>query len=97
MAASKKGMSALQLSRMLGLPYKSAWFLCHRIREGMKPTGTAPIGGENKVIEADETLFGGKKKNRAPPMRRKSRKTHCLDAGRARWSKPLVPCRQREG
>jgi transposase-like protein len=65
MAASKKGMSALQLSRMLGLPYKTAWFLCHRIREGMKPTTPAPIGGENKVIEVDETLIGGKKKNRA--------------------------------
>ena len=64
-AASKKGMSALQLSRMLGLPYKTAWFLCHRIRESMKPIGTAPIGGENKVVEVDETLFGGKKKNRA--------------------------------
>jgi len=65
MAASKKGMSALQLSRMLGLPYKTAWFLCHRIRESMKPTGAAPLGGQNCVVEADETLFGGKKKNRA--------------------------------
>jgi hypothetical protein len=53
MAASKKGMSALQLSRMLGLPYKTAWFLCHRICESMKPTAAAPIGGDNKVVEAD--------------------------------------------
>ena len=65
MAASKKGMSALQLSRMLGLTYKSAWFLCHRIRESMKQTGTAPIGGESKVVEADESFIGGKAKNRA--------------------------------
>jgi transposase-like protein len=65
MAASKKGMSALQISRMLGLPYKSAWFLCHRIRETMKPTSTAPIGGANKVVESDETFIGGKSKNRA--------------------------------
>jgi transposase-like protein len=65
MAASKKGMSALQISRMLGLPYKSAWFLCHRIRETMKPTGAAPIGGTNKVVESDETFIGGKAKNRA--------------------------------
>jgi transposase-like protein len=63
--ASKKGMSALQLSRMLGLSYKSAWFMCHRIREGMAPTNPSPIGGENKVVEADETFIGGKKKNRA--------------------------------
>jgi len=65
MGASKKGMSALQLSRMLGITYKSAWFMCHRIREAMKPDGAAPIGGQNKVVEADETVIGGKKKNRA--------------------------------
>jgi transposase-like protein len=65
MCASKKGMSALQLSRMLGITYKSAWFMCHRIREGMKPTNPSPLGGENKVVEADETFIGGKKKNRA--------------------------------
>ncbi len=65
MAASKKGMSALQLSRMLGLPYKTSWFLCHRIRESMKPTCPAPIGGESKIVEADESFFGGKAKNRA--------------------------------
>src|SRR5882762_10728866 len=63
--SSKKGMSALQLSRMLGLSYKSAWFMCHRIREAMKPTNPVPIGGQNKVVEADETFIGGKKKNRA--------------------------------
>jgi transposase-like protein len=63
--SSKKGMSALQLSRMLALSYKSAWFMCHRIREAMKPANPAPIGGQNKVVEADETFIGGKKKNRA--------------------------------
>jgi len=65
LGASKKGMSALQLSRMLGVTYKSAWFLCHRIREAMTPKTIGPIGGQNRVIEADETLIGGKKKNRA--------------------------------
>jgi transposase-like protein len=66
MAASKKGVSALQLQRMLGLgSYRSAWFMCHRIRESMKPTKVGPIGGSNKVVESDETLIGGKKKNRA--------------------------------
>jgi transposase-like protein len=65
MAASKKGMSALQLSRMLGLSYESAWFMCHRIRESMKPTSPAPIGGQSNVVEADETFIGGKAKNRA--------------------------------
>lgn len=65
MGASKKGMSALQLQRMLGVTYKTAWFLCHRIREAMLPVSSGPIGGQNKVVEADETFIGGKKKNRA--------------------------------
>jgi transposase-like protein len=66
MAASKKGMSALQLQRMLGLgSYRSAWFMCHRIREAMKPAKPSPLGGPKKVIEADETFIGGKAKNRA--------------------------------
>jgi transposase-like protein len=65
MAASKKGMSALQLSRMLGITYKSSWFLCHRIRESMTPNRPPPIGGESKVVEADESFIGGKAKNRA--------------------------------
>lgn len=64
MAASKKGMSAYQLGRMLGLTYKSAWFMAHRIREAMTDKTPGPIGGENKVVEADETYVGGKAKNR---------------------------------
>ncbi len=63
--SSKKGMSALQLSRMLGLSYKSAWFMCHRIREGMTPVNPIPIGGQSNVVEVDETFIGGKAKNRA--------------------------------
>ncbi len=65
MAASKKGMSAHQLHRMLGITYKSAWFLAHRIRESMNETTPSPIGGTNKVVEIDETYVGGKAKNRA--------------------------------
>ena len=66
MAASKKGMSAKQMERMLGVTYKTAWFLCHRIREAMDgATGNGPLGGGNKVVEADETFVGGKARNRA--------------------------------
>ncbi len=65
MAASKKGMSAKQMERMLGVTYKTAWFLCHRIREAMNGAGTdGPLGGEGKVVEVDETYVGGKDKNR---------------------------------
>ena len=65
MGASKKGISALQLQRMLGVTYKTAWFLCHRIREATTPTTRGPIGGQNRVVESDETVIGGKAKNRA--------------------------------
>jgi ISXO2-like transposase domain len=66
MMASKKGMSALQISRMIGRPYKTVWFMCHRIRESLKASpDLPPMGGEGKVIEADETYIGGKAKNRA--------------------------------
>jgi transposase-like protein len=57
MVASKKGMSAKQLERMLGITYKSAWFMCHRIREAMAPKVRGPLGGEGKTIEADETAI----------------------------------------
>ena len=74
MAASKKGVSAKQVQRMLGFKsYKSAWFMCHRIREAMKPDAKAsPLGGPGKVLESDETFVGGKAKNahkNKPPRR----------------------------
>ncbi len=77
--ASKKGMSALQLQRMLGLgSYRAAWFMCHRIREALTPTSATPIGGQNKVVEADETFIGGKAKNRA--YAKKEPKKHAVIA-----------------
>ncbi|HEY1606670.1 MAG TPA: IS1595 family transposase [Allosphingosinicella sp.] len=66
MAASKKGMSAKQIERMLGVTYKTAWFLIHRVREAMDgAAGNDPLGGPNTFVEADETFIGGKAKNRA--------------------------------
>ena len=65
MCSSKKGISAHQISRILEVQYKTAWFLCHRIREA-KRDGSMPImGGPNVVVEADETYVGGKAKTRA--------------------------------
>ena len=58
MASSKKGMSAHQLHRMLGVTYKTAWFMAHRIREAMKDTDPSPLGGKDQVVEADETYHG---------------------------------------
>jgi transposase-like protein len=65
MMASKKGMSALEVGRLLGLSKKTAWFLCHRIRESLRPHIDAPkIGGDGKTVEADETYVGGREKNK---------------------------------
>ncbi len=61
MASSKKGISAHQLHRMLGITYKSAWFMAHRIREAMAPADSAPMGGNGGIVEADETYIGRKK------------------------------------
>lgn len=65
MAGSKKGISAHQLHRSLGITYKSAWFMAHRIREAMDIAPEGPLGGPDTVVEADETHVGGKARNRA--------------------------------
>ncbi len=75
MGSSKKGMSAHQMHRMLGVTYKSAWFLCHRIREAMSDDnvpGFDPLGGKGKVVEADETYLGTVEE-RKPSKQRKGR------------------------
>ena len=62
---SKKGFSAHQLHRSLGITYKSAWFMAHRIRLAMDEAPEGPLGGPDSVVEADETYVGGKQRNRA--------------------------------
>ncbi|HEU4969980.1 IS1595 family transposase [Sphingomonas sp.] len=58
--SSKKGISAHQLSRVLEVQYKSAWFLAHRIREAMRSGDLAPFGSGGGAVEVDETYFGVK-------------------------------------
>jgi transposase-like protein len=59
LCSSKKGISAHQLHRTLGITYRSAWFMAHRIRECMRAGGLAPImGGTGGPVEADETFIG---------------------------------------
>jgi len=72
LCSSKKGMSAHQLHRMLGVTYKTAWFMAHRIREGMRETKPGPLGGKGKTVEADETFIGGKEKNKHRHKRNKA-------------------------
>lgn len=70
LCSSKKGISSHQLARMLGVTYKTAWFMSHRIREAMKPSKADtkfPIGGEGKIVEADETFIGQSERTKKKP------------------------------
>ncbi|HTX35996.1 MAG TPA: IS1595 family transposase [Bryobacteraceae bacterium] len=69
MCSSKKGFSANQLRRILGIILKSAWFLGHRIRAAMTDLGVEPMGGAGEFVEADQTFIGRKSTSRAykPP------------------------------
>lgn len=81
LCSSKKGMSAHQLHRMLGVTYKTAWFIFHRIREAMRdPAFTSRLSG---TVEADETYIGGKprhrnRKNRGRPGTKDKNKSAVL-------------------
>ena len=57
MTESKKGISALQLKRTLNVAYRTAWYLCHRIRAAMEDAYPMPLRG---IVEIDETFIGGK-------------------------------------
>jgi transposase-like protein len=70
MTASKKGVSAHQAHRMLGVSYKSTWFMMHRLREAMRSGGLEPLGGRGKVVEADETYFGRAEEMHVSPQRK---------------------------
>jgi transposase-like protein len=88
LCASKKGMSALQLSRMLGVTNKTAWFMAHRIRYAMsQPPFKTKLAG---VVEVDETYIGGKP--RAGRIRTKKDRQMWIDS-----KAPVVALVQREG
>ena len=95
--SSKKGIATRQIQRTLECSMKTAWFLGHRVREAMADLGlgddSGPLGGQNKVVESDETFFGGKAANRKgkiPP------KNSCPLVGRARRTGSQFPCSQRD-
>ena len=93
LGASKKGMSAHQIHRMLRITYQSAWFMCHRIREAMRDDDPTAMGGGGKIVEVDETYFGKKKfhktlKPRAVPYTKR---------GWTRNDRPVVALVERGG
>ncbi len=64
LCSSKKGISSHQLHRMMGITYKSAWFMTHRIREAFRDSEfAAKLGGEGKFVEVDETYWGNTSKS----------------------------------
>jgi transposase-like protein len=89
LCASKKGMSALQLQRMLKVSYKTAWFMCHRIRWAMaEPAFTEKMTG---IVEADETYVGGKARNKKKGQR------HNINIGRGKGKAPVMVVVERGG
>jgi transposase-like protein len=86
LASSKKSMSAHQLHRMMDISYEAAWFLFHRLREAAVVTDPSPLGGDNLVVEADETYVGGKARNKAygPPPKKEAVLTVVERDGEAR-------------
>ena len=81
LCASKKGISAHQMHRMLGVTYKSAWFMMHRLREAMTAGNLPPLGGEGKFVEADHSYVGGKEKNKK--LGKRSKETSAALASRS--------------
>jgi len=65
---AKKGISACQIQRTIGVSYKTAWYLCHRIRKAMQEVAPEPLGG---TVEIDETYVGGKKRRWRPSSDKK--------------------------
>lgn len=90
MCASKKGISALQLKRQLGVSYETAWFMCHRIREAMRSEGGLLSGN----LEADETYVGGKPRNRSNYKRWQA---ETLKVGRGTDKTPVFVLVERDG
>jgi transposase-like protein len=99
LCSSKKGMSAHQLHRMLGVTYKSAWFMCHRIRFAMEQPAFLPM--MTGTVEADETYIGGKvrrsNKKQYKPLDPRQPDKRTKNAGRGTAKLPVMLLVERGG
>jgi transposase-like protein len=93
LSESKKGMSALQLKRTLRVSYKTAWFLCHRIRESVKDVGHSEL--LSGICEVDEAFIGGKPANMH--KRRKAKLKRVEGSARYDHKTMVLGAIQREG
>lgn len=96
MCSSKKGVSAHQLHRTLGITYRSAWFMAHRVRECMRAGGLAPLGGEGKVVEADETYFHDIPEAKRPKLKTTGR-PYSKNAGGPKHKRAIIALVERGG
>ncbi len=81
LCSAKKGISAHQIHRTIGVTYKTAWFMVHRLRLAMTDEPTGPLGGSGKIVEVDETYWGrkeGTKKPTDPAERKRYRGTRVM-------------------
>jgi transposase-like protein len=60
MADAKKGISAMQVMRHIGMTYKTAWYVCQRVRDAMSEISPEPLGGQGQIVEIDESFIGGR-------------------------------------
>jgi transposase-like protein len=89
MTASKERISGHQVSRMLGISYKSSWFMCHRLREAMRSTEYPSLGGLEDTVEVNEAKIGGKSGESQKPS------VSC-QAGPSRRRRAFVPHQESE-
>jgi transposase-like protein len=96
MNASKKGVSAHQLHRMIHVTYKTAWFMEHRLREAMTTPDAPPLGGEGKIVEADEA-YHGKRETQVPRSCNATKKFTKRGLGGGAQKRPIFALVERRG
>lgn len=96
MNASKKGVSAHQLHRMIHVTYKTAWFMEHRLREAMTNPNAPQLGGEGKIVEADEA-YHGERETQVPRSRNATREFTKRGLGGGAQKRPIFALVERGG